>query len=207
MSAQQPRASQHDASPNESRAGQPQWTTGAERQAAARQAYLQSVADGTPLTLRATPAANEALGIEPKDRGTPPEAEAAAAPESNAPSDSAGPRATTKGERGRGRARSGPKATGAAASARKGKGGRSSTNRKAVGRAGTSASRTGTKQAELVAMLRRPGGASLEEIITATGWQPHTIRGAIAGAIRKRLGLTVVSERTEKRGRVYRIQK
>jgi hypothetical protein len=50
MSVQQPRASQHDASPNGSRAGQPQWTTGAERQAAARQAYFQSVADGTPLT-------------------------------------------------------------------------------------------------------------------------------------------------------------
>jgi Protein of unknown function (DUF2637) len=46
----QPQERQHDASPNGSRPGQPQWATGAERQAAARQAYIQSVADGTPLT-------------------------------------------------------------------------------------------------------------------------------------------------------------
>ena len=79
-------------------------------------------ADGTPLTLRATPAANEALGIEPTDRGTPPAQEAAAAPESTAPSDSAGSRATTKGERGRGRARSGPKANRSRGFSEKGQG-------------------------------------------------------------------------------------
>jgi hypothetical protein len=50
VSVQQPRESLRDASPNGSRAGQPQWATGAERQAAARRAYLRSVADGTPLT-------------------------------------------------------------------------------------------------------------------------------------------------------------
>lgn len=65
--------------------------------------------------------------------------------------------------------------------------------------------RAGTKQADLVAMLRQPEGASLDEIVAATGWQAHTVRGAIAGALKKKLGLTVTSEKVEGRGRVYRI--
>lgn len=54
-------------------------------------------------------------------------------------------------------------------------------------------------------MLRRPTGASIDEIMAATGWQAHTIRGAIAGALKKKLGLAVESEKVEGRGRVYRI--
>ncbi len=65
--------------------------------------------------------------------------------------------------------------------------------------------RTGTKQAQLIAMLQKPNGASLDEIVAATGWQAHTVRGAIAGALKKRLGLTVTSEKVEGRGRVYRV--
>ena len=65
--------------------------------------------------------------------------------------------------------------------------------------------RTGTKQAQLVAMLETPEGASTEEIVAAFGWQPHTVRGAIAGALKKRLGLQIRSEAIEGRGRVYRI--
>lgn len=65
--------------------------------------------------------------------------------------------------------------------------------------------RTGTKQAALIAMLRIAEGASITEIANATSWQPHTIRGAIAGALKKRLGLTVVSDKDGQRGRVYRI--
>ena len=49
--------------------------------------------------------------------------------------------------------------------------------------------RAGTKQALLVEMLRRPEGATIDEIVAATGWQPHTVRGAFAGALKKRLGL------------------
>ena len=64
---------------------------------------------------------------------------------------------------------------------------------------------TGTKQARLVAMLGAPEGASTEEIVAAFGWQPHTVRGAIAGALKKKLGLQVGSEVIEGRGRVYRI--
>jgi hypothetical protein len=63
----------------------------------------------------------------------------------------------------------------------------------------------GTKQAALIAMLRTPEGATIEEITTATGWQAHTVRGAIAGALKKKLGLDVTSEKVEGRGRVYRI--
>lgn len=63
--------------------------------------------------------------------------------------------------------------------------------------------RTGTKQAALIAMLRAPGGATIDEIVEATGWQPHTVRGAFAGALRKKLGLEVTSEKVDGRGRVY----
>ena len=65
--------------------------------------------------------------------------------------------------------------------------------------------RAGTKQARLVAMLEAPEGASTEEIVAAFGWQPYTVRGAIAGALKKRLGLQIGSETIEGRGRVYRI--
>ena len=54
-------------------------------------------------------------------------------------------------------------------------------------------------------MLRRAKGATIDEIVEAFTWQPHTVRGAIAGALKKKLGLNVTSEKDEKRGRVYRI--
>ena len=65
--------------------------------------------------------------------------------------------------------------------------------------------REGTKQATLIAMLRAPEGATIEEITAATGWQSHTVRGAMAGALKKKLGLEVTSEKVEGRGRVYRL--
>lgn len=65
--------------------------------------------------------------------------------------------------------------------------------------------RPGTKQAALIAMLSAPEGATLDEIVAATGWQPHTARGAMSGALKKRLGLTITSEQEPDRGRVYRI--
>lgn len=63
--------------------------------------------------------------------------------------------------------------------------------------------RTGTKQAKLIEMLRAESGATIDEIAAATGWQPHTVRGAFAGALKKKLGLDVTSEKVEGRGRVY----
>jgi hypothetical protein len=65
--------------------------------------------------------------------------------------------------------------------------------------------RTGTKQALLITMLRRAEGATMPEIIAATGWQAHSVRGAMSGALGKKLGLVFVSARDDARGRVYRI--
>ena len=64
--------------------------------------------------------------------------------------------------------------------------------------------REGTKQAQLIAMLRRDEGATIAQIVEATGWQPHTVRGAFAGALKKKLGLTVSSEKVDGT-RVYRL--
>jgi hypothetical protein len=60
--------------------------------------------------------------------------------------------------------------------------------------------RAGTKQATLIEMLRRPEGATVEQIAKATGWQHHTIRGAISGALKKKLGLKVEATRTREVG-------
>jgi len=65
--------------------------------------------------------------------------------------------------------------------------------------------REGSKQAQLIAMLRAPDGATVAEIAAAFGWQPHTVRGAIAGALKKKLGLDVTSEKVDGRGRVYKL--
>ncbi|HHY51001.1 MAG TPA: DUF3489 domain-containing protein [Alphaproteobacteria bacterium] len=66
--------------------------------------------------------------------------------------------------------------------------------------------REGTKQATLIAMLRAPEGATIEEIVAALDWRPHTVRGALAGALKKKLGLTITSEKVDGRGRVYAIR-
>jgi hypothetical protein len=63
--------------------------------------------------------------------------------------------------------------------------------------------RKGTKQEILIEMLRADGGATIDEIVAETGWQPHTVRGAMSGALKKKLGLTITSEKVEGRGRVY----
>ena len=61
-----------------------------------------------------------------------------------------------------------------------------------------------SKQAAVIALLRRPEGATVTEIVAATGWQPHTVRGLFSGTLKKKLGLTLSSAQ-EQRGRVYRI--
>lgn len=102
--------------------------------------------DGHGITLIATDAGLAAIGIEPEDTNTAPEA----APKTRTP-------------------------------------------------------REGTKQAMLIAMLRNPDGATIEEIATALAWRQHTVRGALAGALKKKLGLEVTSEKVENRGRVYHL--
>lgn len=65
--------------------------------------------------------------------------------------------------------------------------------------------RPGTKLAVLVMALRHPQGATSQQLMLATGWQPHTVRGAISGMLRKKLGLNVVLAQNDSGERVYRV--
>lgn len=65
--------------------------------------------------------------------------------------------------------------------------------------------RAGTKQAQIIAMLQRPEGATVGEMVAATGWLAHTVRGCISGALKKKLGLPIAAEKVEGRGMVYRL--
>ncbi len=76
---------------------------------------------------------------------------------------------------------------------------------KPKGRTSPAAVRPGTKQALLIDLLKRKKGATIEEIVEATGWQPHSVRGAISGALKKKLGLAVTSEKPGDGPRRYRI--
>jgi hypothetical protein len=69
-----------------------------------------------------------------------------------------------------------------------------------VAAAETPTPRAGTKQAQMIEMLKRPEGATVEQIARATGWQHHTIRGAISGALKKKLGFTIETTRTREVG-------
>jgi hypothetical protein len=65
--------------------------------------------------------------------------------------------------------------------------------------------RADTKHARILAMLRTPAGVTITALMKATEWQQHSVRGFLAGVVRKKLGLNLVSEPTDK-GRVYRIK-
>jgi len=65
--------------------------------------------------------------------------------------------------------------------------------------------RAGTKQAQIIAMLQRPEGATVAAIVAATGWLAHTVRGSISGALKKKLGLPIATEKVEGRGTVYKL--
>ncbi len=150
--------------------------------------------DEGPVTLRATHAAAIALGIEsepetPAPVEAPQAAAEPAAAEEATPSDAAGePAGGPANAEG---ADSPPEPS-------------SAHTEPTVGEEGPKV-RAGTKQALLIEMLRRPEGATIDEVMAATGWQAHTVRGAMAGALKKKLGLEVTSEKVEGRGRVYRI--
>ncbi|WP_019561420.1 DUF3489 domain-containing protein [Caldimonas manganoxidans] len=65
--------------------------------------------------------------------------------------------------------------------------------------------RADSKQARVIAMLRSPEGTTIRQIMDATGWQAHTVRGTLAGALKKKLGLSVVSDKPQGGERVYRL--
>jgi hypothetical protein len=140
-----------------------------------------------PPPLRITRAGLQAIGIEPEDTGSdtgPPEADTGAA------SAEAGVRAVEAPAPATGADRAAaPAKRKARASAKPGN-----------ASADKPTPRTGTKQARMIEMLMRPEGATVEQIAEATGWQKHTIRGAISGALKKKLGLTIEATRTREVG-------
>lgn len=113
--------------------------------------------------------------------------------------DEAGPEVTARDE---------PSTAPPASAPRKGAEGNNAGKRKTAGtRTNTKprpVHRPGSKLDAIVKLMRRPKGASIEQMMAETGWQPHSVRGAISGAIKKKLGLAVSSERSGDE-RLYRI--
>ena len=66
--------------------------------------------------------------------------------------------------------------------------------------------RAGTKQAEIIALIQRPEGASIAEIVEATGWLAHSARGLISGGLKKKLNLPITAEKVAGRGTVYKLE-
>jgi Protein of unknown function (DUF3489) len=135
----------------------------------------------------------EAIGVEPEDHaseGATPADTGATSADAGAQAIEAAPTAT------KGDGAATPAKRKAKAKAAKAK----STKPEKAAAAEKPTPRTGTKQAHMIELLKRPEGATVEQIAAATGWQHHTIRGAISGALKKKLGLTVEATRTREVG-------
>jgi hypothetical protein len=133
--------------------------------------------DGRAVLLIITAAGVEAIGVEPATVPCDLDTTSAAEPALGAP-------------------------TGAEKSARKGRAPKAPTG---ADSAPARKHRDGTKEARLIEMLRRKEGATIPQIVDALGWQPHTVRSAFAGALKKKRGLTVTSEKVDGKERVYRL--
>jgi hypothetical protein len=145
-----------------------------------------------PPPLRITRAGLQAIGVETEDDAS----EGATPADTGATSADPGAQATDT-------AASATEAAGAAAPAKgkaKGKAKAKAAKPEKAAAAEKPTPRAGTKQAQMIEMLKRPEGATVEQIAAATGWQHHTIRGAISGALKKKLGLTVEATRTREVG-------
>ena len=78
--------------------------------------------------------------------------------------------------------------------------------RKGANRAKSAVAREGTKATKVLTLLRRPNGATLKELMKATNWQPHSVRGFLSGTIGKKLGLAVSSVKGEDGERTYSVR-
>ena len=77
---------------------------------------------------------------------------------------------------------------------------------KGAKRAKPSSGRQGSKTAAILDLLKRPGGATASELMEATGWQPHSVRGFLSGTLRKKMGLTIASTKGEDGERNYAVK-
>ena len=75
-----------------------------------------------------------------------------------------------------------------------------------TGRGKAGLARDGSKTAKVLDLLKRPEGAGMKELMKSTGWQPHSVRGFLSGTIRKKMGMTVTSTKTEDGERTYSIK-
>ncbi len=82
---------------------------------------------------------------------------------------------------------------------------RKTTKPKTQQKSSTEKSVVESKRARIVRMLNAPKGTTIAAIVAATGWQQHSVRGFLAGVVRKKLGLNLVSEHSAK-GRIYRVK-
>ena len=151
--------------------------------------------DGRAVLLRITAAGLEAIGIEQ-------EADATGKPKTEDAGEAV-PYRFNAGTNSAGEPAVGPAPV--EAPKKRGRPKKTATSSKPAAQPASRKSRDDTKQARLIAMLRRTEGATIAQIVAATKWQPHTVRGAFAGALKKKLGLTVTSEKVEGGERVYRI--
>ena len=86
------------------------------------------------------------------------------------------------------------------------KSGKKATPAKKAPRSARNDTREGSKSAAVLELLKRPGGASLKELLKLTGWQPHSLRGFLSGAVKNRMGLAVSSTKGEDGERHYRVE-
>jgi hypothetical protein len=110
-----------------------------------------------------------------------------------------GPKAAKKGKAG---------ARGAHVTPKKGKSGKKASPAKKAPKAAkkVAGARDGSKAAKVLDLLKRPGGTTAKELIKATGWQPHSVRGFLSGTVSKKMGLTVASTKGEDGERTYSVK-
>ena len=88
----------------------------------------------------------------------------------------------------------------------KGKSGKKATSAKKAPRSARNDAREGSKTAAVLELLKRPGGATMKELLKLTGWQAHSLRGFLSGAVKNKMGLAVASTKGEDGERSYSVK-